>query len=173
MVAGKRPAAGGALILLEAEGLSIGYGSAAIAHGIALGLGAGTVTCLFGPNGVGKTTLFKTLLGLIPPIGGTIRVEGQTLADLSRQAVARRIAYVPQSYRGDFAYTVLDLVVMGRTAFLGAFSTPSRADLGIAMEALDMLGIANLAGKDANRVSGGQRQLALIARRWRSKRGWS
>ena len=65
---------------------------------------------------------------------------------------------------GDFAYTVLDLVVMGRTASLGAFATPGKADLDIAMQALDALGIAALAPRDSTRISGGQRQLALIAR---------
>lgn len=96
----------------------------AIAKGIALTLAPGSVTCLLGPNGVGKTTLFKTLLGLIAPVSDTITFDDQDLAMLSRGALARQIAYVPQSYRGDFAYTVLDLVVMGRTAYVGAFATP-------------------------------------------------
>lgn len=150
--------------VLRAEGLSIGYGGHVVAGGIDLALPAGAVTCLLGPNGVGKTTLFKSLLGLLPPLGGRVMLADEDMAAMSRDAVARRIAYVPQSYDGAFAYTVLDLVVMGRTAHLGAFAAPGKADVAIAMAALERLGIAALAERDANRISGGQRQLALIAR---------
>jgi iron complex transport system ATP-binding protein len=150
--------------ILAAHDLTIGYGATAVASGISLSLEPGTVTCLLGPNGVGKTTLFKSLLGLIPALGGAVRIGGDDLAGLTRAAVARHIAYVPQAYQSDFSYTVLDLVVMGRTAYLGAFAAPGRADYAIAMDALATLGLADLAARDANRISGGQRQLALIAR---------
>ncbi len=150
--------------LLAAETLTIGYGATIVASEIDFSVATGGVTCLLGPNGVGKTTLFKTVLGLIPPLAGTVRLAGDDIAGLARAAIARRIAFVPQSYAGTFAYTVLDLVVMGRTAHLGAFGTPTRVDFRRATEALEMLGIADLAQREAGRVSGGQRQLALIAR---------
>ena len=152
------------MIALEARGLSIGYGRTLIASGIDITLTAGQVTCLLGPNGVGKTTLFKTLLGLIPPLAGTIHIGGEDFAGLSRAQIARHIAYVPQAHPAAFAYTVLDLVIMGRTAYLGPFGQPSQNDYAKAMAALAALGIASLADRDSMRISGGQRQLALIAR---------
>jgi iron complex transport system ATP-binding protein len=149
---------------LEARNLTIGYGRTEIASGLDLKLSASTVTCLLGPNGIGKTTLFKTLLGLIPPLSGSVTVNGDDLSGLDRQTIARQIAYVPQAQIAEFPYTVLDLVVMGRTAHLGAFGGPRPADYAAAMAALDKLGIASLAERDSTRISGGQRQLALIAR---------
>lgn len=150
--------------LLEASDLAIGYGATAIANGLNLALDPGTVTCLLGPNGIGKTTLFKTLLGLIPPLAGAIRIAGRDSHQLRRQEIARHVAYVPQAHPAEFTYTVLDLVIMGRTAYLGAFGTPRQADHDAAMAALQRLGIAALADRDSTRISGGQRQLALIAR---------
>jgi iron complex transport system ATP-binding protein len=152
------------MTLLEARDLAVGYGQTRIAGGLDLSVIAGSVTCLLGPNGVGKTTLFKTLLGLIPPLSGTVEIDGRDLSGLDRHTIARHIAYVPQAQIAEFPYTVIDLVVMGRTAHLGTFGRPRRADHEAAMAALDTLGIASLAARDSTRISGGQRQLALIAR---------
>ena len=108
--------------MLEARSLAIGYARRRVAEGIELAVERGEVLCLLGPNGAGKTTLFKTLLGLIPSLGGEVRIEGRLLAALSRPALARSMAYVPQAQTMEFAYTVLDLVLMGRTAHLGPFA---------------------------------------------------
>jgi iron complex transport system ATP-binding protein len=152
------------MILIAARGLAIGYGRTRIAGDLDLSVIAGSVTCLLGPNGVGKTTLFKTLLGLLPPLSGAVEIDGDDLSRLDRQTIARHIAYVPQAHIAEFPYSVIDLVVMGRTAHLGAFSSPRRMDYEAAMAALDQLGIAALAERDSTRISGGQRQLVLIAR---------
>ncbi|WP_308933104.1 ABC transporter ATP-binding protein [Reyranella soli] len=150
--------------MLGARGLSIGYDGRTVAAGIDLTVARGDVLCLLGPNGAGKTTLFKTLLGLLPPIAGDVTVGERPLGSLTRAELAKSMAYVPQAQVMEFAYTVLDLVLMGRTAHLGPFSAPGRRDHERAHAALADLGIADLADAEANRISGGQRQLCLVAR---------
>lgn len=150
--------------MLEARALSIGYGSRIVAAGIDIAVDRGEVLCLLGPNGAGKTTLFKTLLGLIPARAGEVWLGDHPIEDLSRTEMARGIAYVPQAQTMEFAYSVLDLVLMGRTAHLGPFAGPRAVDRERARTALADLGILDLADADADRISGGQRQLALVAR---------
>ncbi len=149
---------------LEAERLGFGYPGKPVGREVDLSIGPGEVVCLLGPNGSGKTTLFKTLLGLLPAQAGLVRIAGRPLAELPRAEVARRIAYVPQAHAAHFPYAVLDMVLMGRTAHLGPFARPGPRDAAAALAALETLGIAALADADYTRISGGQRQLALIAR---------
>ena len=149
---------------IEARGLAIGYGSTVVARDIDVAVGAGEVVCLLGPNGSGKTTLFKTLLGLQARLAGSVTIAGRPIERWSRQELARQIAYVPQAHVSAFPYRVLDMVLMGRTAHLGLFSAPTAADRERAEAALQLLGIDDLADREYTRVSGGQRQLALIAR---------
>jgi iron complex transport system ATP-binding protein len=149
---------------LAARALAFGYGARTVGRGVDLDVHAGEVLCLLGPNGSGKTTLFKTLLGLLPVQSGEILLDGRALKELTRGEIARRIAYVPQAHIAHFPFRVVDMVVMGRTAHLGVFSTPTRSDRDKALEALAVLGIENLADREYTRISGGQRQLALVAR---------
>src|ERR1700678_3878732 len=97
-------------------------------------------------------------------LGGTVEIDGTSLTRLRPVEIAKRMAYVPQASVTDFAYSVLDLVLMGRTARLKPFASPSADDERVARSKLDGLGIADLAGADYTRISGGQRQLVLIAR---------
>lgn len=149
---------------LEARDLAFGYPGKPVGRDADLALEPGEVVCLLGPNGCGKTTLFKTMLGLLPPQGGGVWLDGEPLERLGRSAIARRVAYVPQAHAAHFPYTVLDMVVMGRTAHLGPFARPGPQDYAFGAQALATLGIGALADADYTRISGGQRQLALIAR---------
>jgi iron complex transport system ATP-binding protein len=149
---------------LAARSLGFGYGTKVVGRDVSLEVRPGEVLCLLGPNGSGKTTLFKTMLGLLPPQAGEVTLDGISLAQLRRSEIARRVAYVPQAHTAHFPFRVLDMVVMGRTAHLGLFAAPTLEDRRKAMQALAVLGIADLAGMEYTRISGGQRQLALVAR---------
>lgn len=151
-------------VLLEARDLTIGHGKVPLGAPLSLSIQPGEVLCLLGPNGCGKTTLFRTLLGLLPPIGGQVELQGQPLHLLDRNARARQLAYVPQSTPFAFAWRVQELVAMGRAAHLGLLATPTRADEDIANECLHELGIGALAKRTVTTLSGGERQLVLIAR---------
>jgi len=150
--------------MLEVDALAYGFPGRTIGSGLGFALGDGEVLCVLGPNGSGKTTLFRTLLGLLAPHGGAIRLDGASLAELPRSEVARRVGYVPQAHAGYFAYTVREMVLMGRTAHLTAFAVPGARDREIASSTLESLGIAHLAERPFTAISGGERQLALIAR---------
>jgi iron complex transport system ATP-binding protein len=149
---------------LEAKSLDFGYRGHRVGSDVSLALEAGEVLCLLGPNGSGKTTLFKTLLGLLPAQGGAVTMDGTDLKSRARDEVARLVSYVPQAHTAFFPFTVREVVLMGRTSHLGVFSSPSRRDRDIAQAAIERMRLASLADSVYTRISGGERQLALIAR---------
>jgi len=151
-------------MILEIENLSGGYGGTDVVKGISCSAEAGEILCLVGPNGCGKTTLFRLILGMIPISGGDIRIEGKRLRSLSPGETAKLIAYIPQYHTPVFAYTVMDIVIMGRAGRLSAFDSPRQADRDAAFAALEELGIVHLANRKYTALSGGQRQMVLIAR---------
>lgn len=149
---------------IEVEALGFGYPGREVGAHVSFALARGEVMCLLGPNGGGKSTLLKTVLGLLPPRAGTIRVDGEDTSMWSPQRRALSLGYVPQSGAGQFAFTVAEMVLMGRAAHHGAFEPPSAQDREIAAMALAALNIDALAERDWLKISGGERQLALIAR---------
>ena len=149
---------------LEASALAYGYREREIGRDIALDLTGGQVLALLGPNGHGKTTLLKTLLGLLPAKGGTLTLDGRPLAQLSVGERARALAYVPQVHAGTFAFSVSEIVLMGRTARSSLFAAPSAHDREMVQAMLKRLGIEHLAARPYTEISGGERQLVMIAR---------
>ena len=151
-------------MMLEARGLAFGFPDRCVGKDLDATVRAGEVACLLGPNGSGKTTLLRTMLGLLPPLAGAVRLEGRPLESLGDRERAARLGYVPQASESYFDFTVREMVEMGRTMHRGVFARPGRADHAIAQRALERLGIAHVAERPIQRVSGGERQLALIAR---------
>jgi iron complex transport system ATP-binding protein len=150
--------------MLEVRALAFGFPGRTVGRDVSFTLAAGDVMCVLGPNGGGKTTLFRTVLGLIEKHSGSIELEANSLENLSRGEIARRIGYVPQGHSAYFAFTVREFVLMGRTAHLGAFASPAKKDVLVAERSLESLGIAHLADQPVTEISGGERQLALVAR---------
>jgi iron complex transport system ATP-binding protein len=151
-------------VALEAKVLGYGYPGRAVGRGLDLALAAGEVLCVLGPNGGGKTTLFRTLLGLLSAQAGEVRLDGTPLDRMARASVARRLGYVPQGHAAPFAFAVRDAVLMGRTAHIGMFAAPGAADRAAADDAIRTLAIEALAERFVTELSGGERQLVMIAR---------
>ncbi len=151
-------------MMLQVKDAVCGYGSKKVVENISLAVQSGEILCLLGPNGVGKTTLFKSILGFLELMGGQVLLDGADMSRLPKRAIARAIGYVPQAHTPPFPFTVLEVVTMGRTAHIGAFASPSRADTDIAQEALNTLGIGFLRDRIYTEISGGERQMVLIAR---------
>lgn len=149
---------------LAGQNLTIGYGERVVGRALNIALEEGEVLALLGPNGGGKTTLLKTLLGLLAAHVGEVRFGAKRLSAFSIRERARVIAYVPQVHVGTFAFTVETVVLMGRTAHGSLFSGPSANDRKVAAEVLERFGIGALRERPYTEISGGERQLVLLAR---------
>lgn len=152
------------MTLLTVNHASMGYSRQPVLRDVSFSLAQGTICCLLGANGCGKTTLMRTLLGVIPLLSGEILLEGRPGSQLSHRQRAQSIAWVPQAHDGVFAFSVLDMVLMGLAPAIGAFSVPGKRERLAATAQLEKLGIVHLAARRWNTLSGGERQLALIAR---------
>jgi len=149
---------------LQFDSVAVSLAGRPVLRGVDLELGEGEVLVLAGRNGVGKTTLLRIATGILTPDAGEVRIEGRGLAGRSRRELARILAVVPQETSIPFPFSVAEVVLMGRAPHLGLLGFESSRDLGIARRAMERLGIDHLAGRSILEVSGGERQLAMVAR---------
>lgn len=151
--------------MLYIDKLNFRYGSGTpVLNNISMGLNEGILCGLFGPNGCGKTTLFKCCLKFLRPQNGSIRLNGTEIQHLKVREMAKLAAYVPQDHKTPFPFRVYEIVLMGRTPYMEGFFALGRHNRQKAEEALDLLGISDLVEQPYTQLSGGQRQLVLIAR---------
>lgn len=136
--------------MIEVEGLTVRRGGRTVIEGCSFALAKGGVLAILGANGIGKTTLLLTLIGVLAPERGRVAVGGRT-------------GYVPQLYDVAFSYSVMDIALMGRARHVGLFGAPRREDYAVVRRFLALMGIAHLEERIFNTLSGGQRQLVMIA----------
>ena len=149
---------------LKIHNASCGYGNHPILKEVSLTLRQGEIVAILGPNGIGKTTIFKSILGFLPLLGGEITLDGYPRDQLTQKEFSRHVGYVPQSHEPPFPYTVPDVVVMGRASRLKNLETPGLKEYMIADKVLESLEISYLRDKTYTQISGGERQMVLIAR---------
>ncbi len=150
--------------MLSVRDLHFSYGTIPVLHGVSFDARPGEVCALFGPNGCGKSTLFRCCLGLLPARFRRLSIDGRALAPMRPRARARLVAYGPQEHRPPFSLRVADVVMLGRTPHLGLLGRTSAQDRRIVAETMARVGVSGLAARPYDQLSGGQRQLVLIAR---------
>ena len=151
--------------LLRVSDLSFGYRpDRPVLQGVSFTAQSGKFLAILGPNGSGKTTLLKCLLRILRPQAGAIILDGKPLASYSAAALARVMAYVPQTPQAAFAFTVRQIVMLGRTPHTGALGFETDLDRRVAEAAMEMTGVAAFAGRTLDELSGGEAQGVMIAR---------
>lgn len=149
----------------QVEHLSFSYGpERQVLRDISFSVAPGQLLALLGPNGVGKSTLFRCMLGLSRDYQGQCLLDGVEVRQFSPRDLARQVAYIPQSHYPTFNFTVFDMVLMGTTAKMGRFTSPGEEQRQDAAAALERMELSHLAGRGFGQISGGERQLALVAR---------
>ena len=149
---------------IEVTNLSFSYGNRPVLHDISFSVGKGEFISILGPNGVGKSTLLRCVLGLLSGYTGLVLIDGKDTRSFSTREAARHIAYIPQSSRSIFNYSVFNIVLMGRTSGLSTFRSPGKKDRELCRWAMEKVGITHLQDRCFHRLSGGEQQLVLIAR---------
>ena len=150
--------------MISVEHLGFSYGNRQVLKDVSFTLNQGEFLSVLGPNGVGKSTLFRCVLGLLKDYSGSIRIDGKDIRTMSRRTMAGAISYIPQRHGTAFAYSVLDMVLMGTTHELGNFSSPKAEQIRRAREALAQVGMDGFEERKYPQLSGGEQQLVMIAR---------
>ena len=149
---------------LEVQNVNCGYKShEPLLTYLNFNVASGEICCVLGPNGVGKSTLFKTILGLLPALSGKITIDGEDVSKWPASKLGDTIAYVSQSHTPPFPYQVKDIVMLGRMSKIGPRSTPKDMDYYIVDQAIEECGIGHLRNKPYTDISGGELQLVMIA----------
>jgi iron complex transport system ATP-binding protein len=151
------------LTTLVAHGVRAGYREREVLRGVDLVARESELVAVVGPNGAGKSTLLRVLAGLIAPTAGRVTIGGADVTAMDRRAVARHVAVVPQVFETLFPFTVREIVALGRTARLGALGLLGQDDARAVMRALEELSSTELADRRIDRISGGERQRAVLA----------
>jgi iron complex transport system ATP-binding protein len=151
------------MVSLQVRQVSFSYLNGLVLHNINLLVNAGEMVGLIGPNGSGKTTLIKLASGILKPKEGEISLDGSSLSQLSRKSIARSVAVVPQQFHIPFAFTVNEVVTLGRIPFLRAFAGESKVDRQLVANALELVGITELRERRFDELSGGERQKVILA----------
>jgi iron complex transport system ATP-binding protein len=150
--------------VISVSGLCFSYGLGFELRDISLAVEGGNVTTLLGPNGCGKTTLLKCMNALLTPGEGKVQINSKDVFSMDRGELARLVGFVPQSHTPSFPYSVGDVVLMGRVSCMSIFQQPSNLDYVKAGNAMEAMGLSALKDRPYTEISGGERQLALIAR---------
>lgn len=150
--------------MIEVEDVHFSYGNHKVLNGVSFNVQKGQYMCILGANGCGKTTLLKTMLAFLKPQQGSITLYGKKVHDMDERELAQKVAYIPQTHTPPFSFIVKDVVLLGRTPHLSRSCHPSPKDESIAKAAMERLGISDYANKRYTELSGGQRQMVIIAR---------
>ena len=152
-------------MILKVENGCFGYPKQdEILTDINIQLDEGHILSVLGPNGIGKTTLLKCMIGLMPWSRGCSLLMGNDIRNMSSEQIWNTISYIPQSHGFSFSYTGLEMVMLGRSSHLGLFQQPGKKEIELAEQMMERVGITRLADKDCNRMSGGELQMVLIAK---------
>ena len=150
---------------LETKGISYGYKKGkTILKNLSLYVETGEIVCILGPNGTGKTTMLRLILGFNKPQEGEVFLDGKPMNKLTPKQRAKHLAYVPQYSYISFPYAAKEVVLMGRTSYVSYGKSFSKEDYKKAEDAMEMLGILDINDSLYNELSGGQKQMILLAR---------
>jgi iron complex transport system ATP-binding protein len=150
--------------IIEGENIRFSYDGVEVLKGLSISLRKERMVGLLGANGAGKSTLLRILTGILNPKSGRLLYGGKELTRLDKREIAKRIAYIPQDSTFGFPFSVQEVVLMGRAPYVGRFEFERERDLQIAISAMETVGISHLKDRPITEISGGEKQLASLAR---------